>query len=218
MNITIIHPSRSRPQQALATQKKWLANADHPERIEYLFSLDLDDPLRKKYKAPRILLNNNRSAIAAINYAAHFSTGDLLIVVSDDFDCPPHWDTRLLEALGGARDFLVKTQDGIQKTLITLPIMDRTYFERFHYIYHPDYLHMFSDQEMTAVGHLLGRVFNVDMLFEHKHYSTGKSRRDAVNVKNNKSWDQGKRLFNERLKTNFWIEHPVMRYEEIVWK
>jgi hypothetical protein len=71
---------------------------------------------------------------------------------------------------------------------------------------------------MTAVGHMLGRVINVDMTFEHLHYSTGKSEKDATNVRNDSSWRQGEKLFNERLKTNFDIENPVINYSEIKWR
>lgn len=213
--ISIIHPSRSRPAQAMAVRDKWIRNADN--ELEYVFSLDLDDPMRRQYKG-NILLNNNTSAIAAINYAAYFSTGDLLIVVSDDFDCLPHWDTMLLKALEGKEDFIVKTPDGIQKTLITLPIMDRKYYERFGYIYYPEYKHMFCDQEMTAVGHLMGKVIDVPVLFEHKHYSVkGGLRKDKISEKNDRTWNQGKKLFHDRLAFNFGVENPVMRYEEIVW-
>jgi hypothetical protein len=218
MKISIIHPSRSRPKQAGVTLTKWLISADNPQNIEYIFSLDLDDPMRKQYKGQKIIANNNTSAIAAINYAAHYATGDLLIVVSDDFDCLPHWDTVLLSALKGKVDFLVKTPDGIQPTLITLPIMDRTYYNRFGYIYYPGYQHMWSDQEMTAVGMMLGRVINVNLLFEHKHYSTGKFKKDAISKRNDSTWNQGKQLFHERLKSNFGIEQPVMAYGEIKWK
>lgn len=212
--ISIIHPSRSRPMQATATRQQWLNFADGD--VEYIFSLDLDDPMRRQYKGD-ILLNNNTSAIAAINYAAHYATGDLLIVVSDDFDCLPHWDTMLLKVLEGKEDFIVKTPDGIQKTLITLPIMDRKYYERFGHIYFGGYVHMFCDQEMTSVGHMLGKVIEVPVLFEHKHYSVGKSRKDAINKKNDATWNQGKKLFHDRLKDNFGVSEPVIRYEDIVW-
>lgn len=220
MKISIIHPSRSRPGIAGMTRNKWLLNAHYPEDIEYILSLDRSDPQGKMYRNPtgKILFNNNISAIGAINHAARHATGDLIIVVSDDFDCLPHWDTLLLKELEGKRDFLVKTPDGLQPTIITLPIMDRTYYERFGYVYHPDYKHMFADTEMTAVGHLLGKVIHVDLLFEHKHYSLGKSKKDAVNKKNDATWHQGKNFFHKRLKTNFGIENPVMAYNEIKWK
>lgn len=214
--ISIIHPSRSRAAMAMATRDNWLSKAANPDQIEYMFSLDTDDPELGLYKGSS-LSNNNVSAIAAINYGAYYSTGDLLIVVSDDFDCLPHWDTLLLKELEGKEDFIVKTPDGLQKTLITLPIMDRMYYERFGYVYHPEYRHMESDVEMTAVGHMLGRIIDVDLLFEHKHYSVGGMEMDAINIKNNKTYPQGKLVLNKHLIDNFGIDKPVMAFKDIVW-
>ena len=231
MKISIIHPTRGRKEKACSTAVHWLRYADNPYDIEYLISVDVNDTdkwydeLRlipgfqyRTIKGIPILKNNNRSAIDAINNAAKVATGDLIMVVSDDFTCPNGWDTRLLKALEGKSDFLVKTIDSLQPTLITLPIMDRTYYNRFGYVYHPDYLHMFCDQEMTAVGHMLGKVINLNIPFEHLHYSAGKSEFDAVYAKNNATWAQGESLFNERLKTNFGIYNPVVPYSSIKWR
>lgn len=224
MKISIIHASRSRPEQAYNTFRTWTERAENWNNFDYILAVDFDQ--RAEY-ANRFLnfagkFNffplPNKSAIEAINNAAKIATGNLLIVISDDFDCPDHWDTLLLKALEGRSDFLVKTDDGLQPTLITLPIMDRKYYDRFGYIYHPGYQHMFSDQEMTAVGHMLGKVITVNMTFEHLHYSTGKSPKDVVSIKNDATWKQGENLFNERLKTNFGIENPVMPYSEIKWR
>jgi hypothetical protein len=222
MKISIIHPSRGRSEKAYTTVRDWTTKADNYNDIEYILSIDDSDTCAYTFLPltglVKILISNNRSAIDAINNAAKVATGDLLIVVSDDFGCPEHWDTLLLEALEAKSDFLVKTQDGLQPTLITLPIMDRAYYNRFGYIYHPDYLHMFSDQEMTAVGHMLGRVVGLDLEFPHNHYSTGRNDRDAISRRNDATWAQGEKLFNERLKTNFGIEKPVMAYSNIKWR
>jgi len=123
----------------------------------------------------------------------------------------------LLEALQGKSDYCVKTQDGLQPTLMTLPIMDRIYYERFGYIYHPSFSHMFADQEMTAVAHMLGKAITLPITFPHNHYTTGKFQRDAITLRNNATWQQGEKVFNQRLKTNFGIENPVMNYSDIKW-
>lgn len=231
--ISIIHPSRSRAEQADYTAAQWFNKSDG--KFEYILSIDETDPELPKYKElfnttfnncgkiqriypKRPLISDNKSAIEAINNAAKIATGDLLIVVSDDFDCPEHWDTLLLDALNGKSDFIVKTQDGLQPTLITLPIMDRVYYNRFGYIYHPDYLHMHCDEEMTIVGHMLGKVINLDLLFSHNHYTTGKMAMDAINVKNNATWAHGQSTLDRRAKTNFGIENPLVKREEIQWR
>lgn len=223
MKITLIHPSRSRASIAEETAKLWLGNADKPENIEYIICLDTSDPKGSDYgnyfrdKKFIKCIKDNKSAIQAINEGANMSTGDLLIVVSDDFECEKSWDTRLIEALEGKEDFLVKTPDGIQKTLITLPMMDRKYYERFGYIYHSGYVHMYSDEEMTIVGHMLGKVITLDIPFIHNHYSTGRFEKDSINKKNDASYGQGKRFIEERKKKNFGIKNPVMRFQDIVW-
>lgn len=222
-SITIIHPSRSRPEQAEATIKLWLGNAKDKSQIEYLLSVDHNDKDLKRYKAIaerngiKTHIALNKSAIEAINRAARKAQGNLLIVVSDDFLAEKDWDEKLLKELEGKEDYIVKTVDCIQPTLITLPIMDRKYYERFDYIYEKGYLHMFCDEEMTTVGHMLGKVINSDLVFEHIHYSTGKFKKDEISVKNDKSWNQGKKHFNERLKTNFGIENPLIKHSEIKW-
>jgi len=234
MNIICIHPSRGRSEMAVKTAKKWIDNADSD--IEYLMLLDKDDyqkyvpHYQELYKRKDCNFwvaepKEHKSAIEAINYGAEIANSknrfpfDLLVVVSDDFDCTPHWDTLLLEALKGKSDFIVKTKDGLQPTLITLPIMDRAYYNRFGYVYHPSYVHMFSDQEMTAVGEMTGKVIKLDLEFKHLHYTTGAMKKDAINKKNDATWRQGERLFNERLKTNFGLsdEQIVKPYNQIVW-
>lgn len=223
--ISLIHPSRNRPEQAYNTFRNWTEKAENWNNFDYTLSLDYSDPTLAKYNdwidrypLPSQIINDNNSAIEAINKAAKISTGEIIIVISDDFDCTHYWDTQLLAKLEGKSDFIVKTIDGLQKTLITLPIMDRVYYNRFGYIYHPDYLHMHCDEEMTIVGHMLGKVINLDLCFPHNHYTTGKMQMDAINAKNNATWAHGQSTLDRRAKTNFGIENPLVKREDIVWR
>lgn len=226
MKISLIHPSRSRPTIAMGILKLWLEQSNSQVPIEYLMCVDSDDTHIKEYESLfseytkelnangglifdceiSLYTRPNKSSIEAINCGAKKSEGDLLIVVSDDFLCPPNWSPKLVDALQGKTDYIVKTWDGIQKWLITLPIMDRTYYERFGYIYHPEYKHLFADTEMTEVGHLLGRVIDLQNevpMFKHVHYITGEVPKDAINEKNDATWNHGEELFNKRKAINF---------------
>ena len=208
--ISIIHPSRNRPKQCAETVEKWLSRAFNKQDIQYIISVDKDDRDLNRYKrvgiknGTHVLTSRNKSAIEAINNAAKVSTGNLIITVSDDFNEPPlHWDVSLLMALEGKKDFIVKTQDGIQDWIITLPILDRDYYNRFGYVYFPEYKHLFCDTEMTSVADILARKITLDINIPHNHYSVYKSKKDAINVKNNKTWDQGEKLYNYRKSINF---------------
>ena len=221
-SISIIHPSRNRPQMAYAVAKKWIDMASKEYPFEYILSIDTSEPQKEKYwelfsmladsgenygkKSLSILVKDNETAIQAINNAAKESKYELIIVISDDFDCFDNWDKYLVENLKDRQDFIVKTDDGIQPILITLPIMDRKYYERFGYVYYPEYKHMFCDTEMTDVGHILGKVITLkDKPFIHKHYTAGYMEKDDINVKNDATWTQGETLYNQRKKQNFYL-------------
>lgn len=210
MRINIIHPSRSRPEQARKTGFAWWSSAKNTKNIRYILSVDTDDPCFSKYffntDSLSFVSGANKSAIEAINRAAaNYTDGDLFVVISDDFNAPPfHWDAMLLEALEGKEDFLVKTQDGCQPWIITLPIMDRKYYERFGYIYDPRFSHLFCDTALTHIGHMLGKVIELPIMFKHNHYTQkGGQPKDAINEKNDKTWAQGEKLYLELLMRNF---------------
>lgn len=212
--ISILHPSRSRPEKAFKTARKWLDNAGCD--IEYILSLDSDEKYMADYVRMfnnRQTINPNRSAIDAINNAAKVATGNILIVLSDDFDCCPLWGKQILDATQGKSDWILKTLDGIQKWIITMPIMDRAYYNRFGYIYFPDYLHMFCDTELSCVADLTGRKIEANIQFVHNHYSVGKAIKDAVSEKADRTWAQGEKLFLERYKKNFGLIDPPGKIE-----
>jgi hypothetical protein len=214
MKIQIIHPSRHRPHQALATRSKWLERCNW--RVNYMFSFDSDDdsipPGVSGLRLP------NKTAIEAINNAAASTFGwDILMVVSDDSDCPYDWDLKLAKEIEGKSDFVVKTRDGIQKLLVTMPIVDKVWYNRYGYIYNPEYDHMYCDQELTAVAMMTGRLIMSDLEFLHLHYSTGKSPKDSINDKNDATYPQGLKVFDRHLSEGFGIKSPVMTYEQIKW-
>lgn len=225
MRISIIHPSRGRAKQAFETAKRWIDNSVNVH-FEYILSLDYDDDQLSEYKTLfgshsndfLLLIDDNRqSAIEAINWGAQKATGDLIIVISDDFDCPIRWDELLKKEVSGKSDFVLKTQDGIQKTLVTLPIVDRVWYERYGYIYHPDYRHMYADQELTSVAIMTGRFLQSDLIFPHLHYTVGKSQRDYINEKNDSTYAQGNEVLIQHRANNFGIDNPVCSYESIIW-
>lgn len=217
-SICIIHPSRSRAKKSVDTIFKWMTRCHFD--VNFVISIDEDDPAKDYYYAlyshnwllnpangQRLIETKNRSAVDAINHAAACASlnnmGDIFVVVSDDTDCPDKWDQLLLNQVEGKTDWILKTQDGVQPWIITMPVLDRVYYNRFGYIYHPDYLHLFVDTEMSAVADLTGRRITSNLLFPHLHYSTGASVKDEVSEKADATWSQGQNLFVERAKRNF---------------
>lgn len=213
MKFSIIHPSRSRPDKSYATIKNWMLNKSKCGiDVEFIISLDTTDPLLSEYERLfdnrdysylRYYVHDNKSSVEAINIVVSACLGDVLIVVSDDTEPTKCWDCELEKEIQGKYDFILKTQDGIQPWIITMPIMDRTYYNRFGYIYHPSYSHLFCDTELTCVADITGRKITSNLLFPHNHYSIGKSQIDDVYRKNDATNTEGENIFIERYKRNF---------------
>lgn len=216
MKISIIHASRSRPAQALHTFRQWTNNCKESDNLEYILSVDVSDTPENKIAyssidATTVSVGNNNTAIEAFNRGSKMATGDLLIAVSDDFNSVPfHWDDYLRKQLAGKSDFIVKTDDGAQPWIITMPMMDRAYYNRFGYIYNPVYKHLFCDTEMTHVADLLGRKISLPIRFLHNHYTTGKTPKDAINIKNDATWAQGEAEYLKGMINNFGLpDHEI---------
>ncbi len=203
--ITLIHPSRSRPELALNAAVQWTTNAGC--NVEHILTVDADDPRLSEYKAcfgEFIMVSENRSAIDAINNAAKVAKGDIIVVMSDDFICFPDWGKAIEEFTKDKVDWILKTQDGIQNWIITLPIMDMAYYARFGYIYHPDYQHAFCDTEMSCVADLTGRRLTSPMMFQHLN-KVGTKIMDDVQVKNDATFASGMKIFIERSNSMFGV-------------
>jgi glycosyltransferase involved in cell wall biosynthesis len=204
--ISMIAPSRGRPLKSFDTLSKWCRMANGHD-FEIIISLDLSDDQTYRYLYPdtknvRLIINDNRSCVDAINNAAKSATGDIFIVVSDDTDCFEGWNTALLKELEGKSDYLLKTDDGIQDYICTMTVMDRAYFQRDGYIYHPDFFHQFADTYLTCVADIRGRLIKSKLKFPHLHpgHSGGNLKADALNIRNDGSWIQGQETFIRLMK------------------
>lgn len=203
-DISILHPTRSRPDKSRETVQKWrkLAGVE----TELIVSVDEDDPCLSSYKLiyPDLLISKNRSAVDAVNNAAAQATGRIMVVLSDDTDCPQNWGATILRATKGKRDFVLKVFDGLQSWIVTQPIIDRQYYERFGYVYNPNYKHQFVDTEFTHIADILQAIiWRNDILFPHKHYSVTRQRPDAVNRRADATWEEGKRTYIRRCRQKF---------------
>jgi glycosyltransferase involved in cell wall biosynthesis len=223
MKISLIHPSRGRAEKAFETYINWLQKAYNISNIEHIISIDFDDNEVNKYivnyaNSPKtnVVISNNNNLVEAANNGVKKCTGDLIILISDDFDCLENWDLLLLDAIKDKQDFVLKTFDGIQKWIVTLPIMDRVYYEKQGYIYHPEYQHMFCDTDMTHKASLEGKlIIRNDLVFTHNHYSIGKSEKDCINTKADLTFQQGEKVYLERVKNNFGLKKEKIKHFEL---
>lgn len=206
MKISLIHPSRGRFKKSKDCTYTWRWLADD-KNFELIVSIDKDDKDAEYYKDFYLgftLVSENRSAVDAINNAAKVASGDILIVVSDDTVCCNGWDTAILKEVNGKTDWILKSQDGIQKYIITNPIMDRAYYNRLltlqNGIYHPGFDHLFCDTFLTCQADILGRKITSNLMFKHDHYSVNGTKPDELHKRNDATWKQGEETFIRLMK------------------
>jgi glycosyltransferase involved in cell wall biosynthesis len=212
--ISILHPSRERAEKSYRVTHDWISKAVTP--VELIVSIDDNDPQRGEYLrlysqadpfTTRVISNNNRSAVDAINRAAEEAKGNIFIVVSDDTECCSDWSHKIMQAVSGREDYVLRVDDGIQRWIVTAPIIDRVYYNRFGYVYNPEYQHQFVDTEFTHVAQLLGKIIRRDdILFRHLHYSKGLTPKDNVYHRSDATLTQGCRTYLRRFKESFGLQ------------
>lgn len=207
--ISLLHPSRGRPKQAFQTAKKWLDLAGQP--VEYILSLDSSDTSNYyDYYGTGVnaIIKPNNSVVEATNRAAQKSTGDILLYLSDDFDCPDNWANLITEKVKDFGDeWLLKVDDCLQQfnvPVLTIPIMSRGLYNRLGYFWFPEYKSMFVDEDLYHTCKNNGWLrLAPELKFPHNHVSIGKAQDDETYRRSAANWDQGKALFQKRKAANF---------------
>lgn len=204
--ISILHPSRGRPYKSFETIRQWVDG--HPG-VEVIVSLDVNDQFLPDYKLAYkdtnaiLITNKNRSAVDAVNNAAKVAKGDIYVVVSDDFLPARRWGDEILRDFHGG-EFVLKINDGLQRWIITLPILSREYYQKLGYVYHPNFLHMFVDTYFTHEAEVNEVIHKRnDLLFPHRHYSVAKTPKDEVSKKADSTWNQGKNTYLRLVSENY---------------
>ncbi len=207
MKISLIHPSRGRADKSFSTTKKWIENSG--VELELVLSLDKSDRSINDYYlnyldvAGIMAVNDNTSVVEATNKAAERATGDILIYLSDDFDCPPNWGLSVLKEFEGEdRPLLLKVHDNLQDfnaRVLTIPIMNRSLYEKLGYFWFPEYKSMWVDCDLFETVSRMGALKNAKhLVFPHEHHSIGKAPNDETYKASEANWDQGLKVFNRR--------------------
>lgn len=184
MNILIKYATRNRPQwfrRAILNIHQTIQSTD----FQILVSADRDDismtnpnmvDFINHHERVKIVYGDSTNKIEAINRDMDKADPwDLLINMSDDMVfCTPGWDNvikqRMLDRFPEGDCFLHFNDGYAGDALPTMSIMDRIYYKRDHYIYHPTYKSFSCDAEAMYVAMMRGmHAYFPDLLFKHQH-------------------------------------------------
>lgn len=205
--ISLLCPTRERPDKALGLILSVLETAIYPERVEVLFYIDEDDRTRadyiKKFRSREQDLKRFRRCLFAIgdpvgiskawNELASRCEGNLLVMAADDQTYNDSgWDTRLDEEVLRYPDdiFCMWFNDGHwQDKLCTFPIVSRKWYETLGYFTSGMFECLYDDLWIMEIAQKVGRLNYIpDILTEHFHWSYGKSEIDKTYERNQVNW------------------------------
>jgi hypothetical protein len=88
----------------------------------------------------------------------------------------------------------------------TFVIVNKKYYDRFGYIYQPEYKSVWCDNEFMEIGNLLGKQVYIDnVIIKHEHPDWGYGKRDFIHTTNLNNLSHDESLYRRRKENNFYI-------------
>lgn len=189
--ISLLLPSRGRPDQFLRMVQSAISHAERPELLEVVFAVDLDDEATQTYLWLADSIRRNGGMIVKMlaterqvlsqywNDCARNARGDILMHCGDDIVfVTPSWDERVREAFQQYPDRVVFVHGndlGPRGSFFgTHGFIHRTWMEAVGYFVPPHYVSDYNDTHLNDVANMLGRRHYVDIITEHMHPAFGK--------------------------------------------
>jgi hypothetical protein len=219
MKIIVKFPTRNRTDKFFNVLDLYYEKAVVLDKLHFLITCDNDDTSMNNdevknrlngYENLTVIYGNSKNKIHAVNKDLDKAPEyDIIILASDDMIPQIYgYDQIVRDKMKKCypnTDGVLWFNDGYQKEkLNTLCILGKKYYDRFGYIYYPDYKSGWCDNEFMSVGNLLNRQTYFDqVIIKHEHPDYGFGRYDSGYHKNvsDLSWD--KQLFYARESKNF---------------
>ncbi len=218
-------PSRTRPDRVFEVLDATMNNLSDKENFLFLLTLDEDDLTMNNetiieklnsYPNMNYIFGTSNSKIEAVNRDLNEfnKEWDILVLLSDDM-VPVYlgFDDVIRDKFNQyfpGFDGVTWFNDGFQKNRInTLCILGKKYYERFNYIYNPEYKSLYCDNEFTEVANRLKKqVYFENIIIEHRHFSIGNNsgRYDQLYKRNDSLMKSDELVYWNRLKKNFDLE------------
>ena len=217
MNLVIKFPTRGRANKFLNVLNRYIEFMDD-KSTRIIVSCDNDDETMKQsyvtdelsnMKNVTVVFGDSKTKIEACNADIKDVDFDIVLLASDDMVPQVRgYDTIIKESM---KDYFPNTDgvlwfnDGYQsRAMNTLCILGKKYYDRFGYIYHPDYISLWCDNEFTVVANMLGRQkYFEQVIIQHQHPAAGFGENDSLYNENDKYNDADMSTFMRRQQNRF---------------
>lgn len=184
--ISILCPTRKRPQNVLRLVDSALGTASERDALEFVFYVDEDDqtfPFGLTHGSVKIVMGPRILLSEMWNVCEKSSSGEVLMLCGDDIIFrTPAWDEQILAAFPSDGIGLVYGDDGIQHAgMATHGFLHRNWVDTVGYFVPPYFSSDFNDLWLTEVARAIGRlIYLPDVYTEHMHFCNGKGELDIT--------------------------------------
>jgi len=212
--ILIKFPTRGRHNKFHEVLEKYISMANSIDNIKIIVSVDNDDQpelYNKIHDCVEIVVGESSGKIGAINRdIPDPSTFDILLLASDDMiPIVKGYDDIIRSKMSQYfpdGDGVLFFNDGYTYyKLNTLVICGSKYYQRFGYIYCPEYKSLWCDNEFMDQANLLGRqIYFHETIIKHEHPANNKQTiSDSLYNTNESYFAQDKLVYHSRKIRNY---------------
>tara|TARA_B100001758_G_C18167620_1_gene482510 strand:- start:137 stop:796 length:660 start_codon:yes stop_codon:yes gene_type:complete len=217
MKLLIKFPTRVRARKFLKVLNTYVRMLDD-KTTPIVVSCDNDDTSMKEefvtqvisqYDNVELQFGDNSTKIEAINHNMDKLDFDIVLLASDDMvPRVKGFDTIIKNKMSTHypdTDGVLWFNDGYKgDSLNTLCILGKKYYDRFGYIYNPEYKSVWCDNEFMDVSKFLDRVTYFDnVIIRHEHPDWGFGSNDSIHMNNRKNESTDRFTYEKRKKINF---------------
>lgn len=211
-------PSRGRPVRFFKSLDSIIHNISDKDYFHISCTLDLDDEAMnneqvieriKQYPNTSIEWGYSKSKIDAINRSMPNIDWQILIAMSDDMIFNIFgFDTMIgVDMLNHFPDFdglLHYPDQDAKEHLATMYIAGRKFYDKFGYIYNPDYKSLWCDNHVMELAQLLGKYkycgYQINI---HLNPAYGHLEKDSMFLEQQGHWEADELIYREYEKRNF---------------
>ena len=210
--ILIKFPTR-RIELCASTIQKYISMASNIQNIRFIVSIDNDQSeyisfLESIHPSISVFTGEAKGKVAAINRDMPPSSSfDIGLLASDDMIPVVHgYDQIIIDTMKQFypdTDGVLFFNDGFQENrLNTLVICGSKYYDRFGYIYNPEYKSLYCDNEFTDVAQRLRKQTYIhQVIIRHEHPYNLHLANDMLYQINDSFMDYDKNVYNRRHNT-----------------
>ena len=208
MKLLVKFPTRNRKNKFFKVLRQYQNLCEDLDNTYFLITLDNDDEsmnssdvedIFNTFKNVKVIYGTSNSKIHAVNRDIELvNDWDIVLLASDDMTPKVKGYDNIIrnkmKEFYSDTDGILWFNDGhMGNKLNTLCILGKKYYDRFGYIYHPEYKSVWSDNEFMLVGNLLGKqTYFEQVIIEHEHPDWGYGGRDEIHQNNSKNENQDK--------------------------